>query len=94
MLQPGHIAYLHFVHYISTYCHQDTGGLQIQNNLYRFTASLTYIFNFVNYISISFGLIKLTEHSGKAEYYKKIVDNLKNKRKNRAIHSRLIYTPE
>ena len=56
---------LHFVHYISTYRHQYmyTGGLQIQNSLYRCTASLTYIFNIVNYIGIPCGLIKHTEQS-------------------------------
>ena len=81
MLQPGHIVYLHFVHYISTFQHQYTGGLQIQNCSYRSAASLTYIFNIVNYISIPCGLIKITEHSGKAKYNKE-ADNIKNKRNN------------
>ena len=39
VLQPGHIVYLHFAQYISTDRHQYTGGLQIQNSLYRSTAS-------------------------------------------------------
>ena len=37
VLEPDHIVYLHFVQYISTYCHQYTGGLHTQNSLYRST---------------------------------------------------------
>ena len=69
MCYDGHIVYLHFVHYISTYRLQYP-VLQIQNSLYRYTASLKYIFNIVNYISIPCGPIKLTEHWGKAKYNK------------------------